>query len=206
MTLRNSALLLSLFTGTAAMAVADAIPYPTPGVPATPTTITAASTGVVTGYFLGSNAGDTDTVALLDLTTNQMSGFFFNNKATAIGTSQVFGNVTAGDTLVFVLNDLTTNSILYSNLMSNDGIPHAYFTPFSGSTGVPPGTYVGFDDQLLTLIPSADLDYNDNSFAFTNLSVSNPNPSPVPEPSSLALLGTGALGAFGVLRRRFTKR
>lgn len=36
-----------------------------------------------------------------------------------------------------------------------------------------------------------------------NLTISNPNPSAVPEPSSLVLLGTGLLGAVGVLKRKF---
>jgi hypothetical protein len=35
-----------------------------------------------------------------------------------------------------------------------------------------------------------------------NLMISNPNPSAVPEPTSLILLGTGLLGAVGVLKRK----
>ena len=59
------------------------------------------------------------------------------------------GMVNAGDVIDFFVSDPTTGSNWYSNVAQNsDGINHAYVTDFTGGfAGIPPGTYVGFEDR-----------------------------------------------------------
>ena len=191
-----------LLVGTTSL-FAGPIPYGNPGSPAPLMTLTAMNTGHITGYFVNSSAGDTDSIALLDVTSGVMSSYFFSNHSTSAGATADFGSVTAGDHLVFVMLDSSTGTTLRSDAANPDGDPHSYMTAFSGGmlngTTYPAGLYVGFEDRLVS--QGSDLDYNDDNFIFTDVGAT----SATPEPGSLALMGTGALSAFGMLRRRFAR-
>ena len=184
-------------------AVASTISSADRGTPAAGITQTASASGPGSGYFTGASAGDVDTVALLDRTTGQMSSSFFDNHATAAGTMADFGTVAAGDALEFVLFASENNDLLFSGSNTSDGAAHAWVKPFFGgvlsSVNYPAGVYVGFED--LPRSQRSDFDYNDDTFVFTKRQ-SAWSTTAAPEPASLALLGTGAFGAFALLRRR----
>ncbi len=205
MKLRGMVPVLTLVTGTTAAALAGVIPYPSTGTPAQVANLTATTTGPVEGYFVNFSAADLDSIALIDVTTGVTSSHFFVNQTTAAGTKADFGNVTAGDQLVFELFNSTLGTTVRSDADNADGVAHAYISPFAGGllsgNTFPAGDYVGFEDKLQS--QTTDYDYNDDNFLFTNVSGTTPiSQSPVPEPGSLALFGTGALGLVAGLRRR----
>jgi hypothetical protein len=185
-----------LSAGPAAL-FADPIPYANVGTIAPTVSLTAASTGNVTGYFYSASAADTDYVRLYDVTTNTYSAWLFDNQTPGADTPQVFLTVNAGDTLVVQLENTNLSDMILASdpSYSADGVNHAYVTAFSGGkSGIPSGTFIGMED-----LPngSSDFDYNDDTFVFTNI-----DPPAVPEPGSLALLGTGVLSAAGLIRRK----
>lgn len=96
---------------------------------------------------------------------------------------------------------------------------HFYVTPFTSSDlagsfqGGPNDLFVGIEDRPIGVASgpcttSSDCDYNDEEIVLTNVTTGTPQtpppPSSTPEPGSIALLGTGILGAAGMVRRRIT--
>ena len=187
-----AAALLALSTTGSALA-ADAIPYPNPGT-ANPDlyAFSAVSTGTVTAYFMGSTAGYENTLGLLvNGVDTGINGL--NDHTSVVGDSLVF-NVTAGDVLTFYIKVTSPALTWYSDAsLNSDGVNHIYSTSFSGSSAVPAGTYIAFED----LQGGGDLNYFDETFAFTNVATT----STVPEPANMALLMAG-LGLLGFMAKR----
>ena len=193
-------LTLTFVTTASISAWGDIIPYPNVGFQAPTVALTATATGPIDGFFYGASAADLDLVEMCDLTASTCSGYELPNTS-AIGTEVDFGSVTAGDTIIFNLENTSTSDTILSSdpSMSADGINHAYITPYTatGSTaiaGIPPGTFVGMED--LSLSQGTDLDYNDDQFVFTNVGAQ------VPEPS-LLIVCIGLAGLLPVARRKF---
>ena len=195
-----------LATTVAGPAWAVVVPsYPDAGTQNTVTyTFTAATTGEIDAYFLGSGASFDEQLGLLvnGVATGVVG---LDNHSTPDGTMLDLGSVTAGDTLTFFITVSTTGATWYSDPSKNlDGVGgttsnHIYSTSFAGgafgSNVVPAGTYVGFED--LPANGGSDFNYADEQFAFTNVATT----SSVPEPADVALLMAG-LGLVGFMARR----
>ncbi len=204
---------LALAVLTFSAQAANSVPYPDRGAyHNTSYTFTAAQSGHVMAYMVGGfSAAYENELSLLINGTLTRAGFGLNNHASHIGTVFDLGEVDAGDTLVFVLRNYTLHQDLYSDATLNttydqagaSGHNHVYSVKDIASatfSGVPSGTYVGFEDQRF---PYSDYNYNDLSFVFTNVSVAtNGAVSSVPEPQSLAMLIAGLAAVAGAAMRR----
>lgn len=163
-------------------------------------TFTATSTGQINGYFLGATAAYSNSLTMLvnGVATPETSAGVFHNHSSAAGDFLNLGFVHEGDDITFQLNVLTTGKTWSSDhSLNSDHTSHVFSTSFGGDmeTGIPAGTYVGFED----LIRGGDFDYDDEAFVFTNISA-------VPEPETYAMLLAGLLMISYQLRNRGNTR
>lgn len=202
----------SIIAGVAILALTGAIQMANASI-----TFTATGTDV-TAYYVGGDAGDLDFVGMLvnvngdnatqlQTAINSMAFPISNaSQGTPITTPFDLGSVNVGDSLVFVLKNTVTGNYILSDSTLNDILNgsantggHDYITTdsttYTGSTPLPSGTYVGFED----LLPGqgSDFDRNDLEFVFQNITPRNPNTSSVPEPTTV-VAGALLLLPFGV--------
>src|SRR5205085_2268459 len=125
------------------------IAYPTPGLENPVTyTFTAASTGTVTAYFAGSTASFVNELGM-SVNGGPVGSFGLQSNITPYGTSFGLGSVNAGDSLVFVMENIIPGlGNLYSDPNLNvayDGggkvHNHIYSTAFATDGIIPTGTF-----------------------------------------------------------------
>src|SRR5262249_26586427 len=151
--------LMILALGMAQVAFADAIPYPSVGIPNPVTyTFTATTTGEVIAYFAGSDGGFDLELGLL--VNGVSTGIFgLDNHSSIVGQSLDLGHVSAGDTLVFVLQNNTLGLNAYSDPSLNAaydvsgavGHKHVYSTRYTATAAkfgsIPLGSFCSFECQ-----------------------------------------------------------
>ena len=198
----------------ASFASADEISYPNAGMYNSAVyAFTASASEDITGYIVGGfGAGFENQVGLLDNGVLTAAGYGLDNHSSSEGDSFDFGPVTAGDTLTFVLHNLSLNKNAYSNPALNVGYDepgdtighnHVYSTAYTATSpvfdGVPTGTYLAFEDLPF---PNSDFNYDDESFVFTNTTETPVSAAPEPSAWALMIAGVGVMGAALRLGRR----
>jgi hypothetical protein len=175
--------------------------YTQPGIEnAAQYSFTATSTGDLLAYFVGATAAYANELTILiNGVPSGVQGL--NNKTTRNNDTLNFGQVQAGDSLVFKLvtvSGATGVGPWYSTAsMNSDGVNHIYSSIYAGDRALPGGVVVGFED----LPKGGDFNYADVRFLFPNVTMKI---NAVPEPGSLALLGLGIL-SLAVTRRKAAK-
>lgn len=153
--------LLALWMAAALMGAAQAAPapYPNPGTEAPGTSFSAGIDGVLVGYYTGEAGGFTNLAGALINGTEGAIGL--SNKTSAYGERFVFGNVHAGDVLVFFIDVVDTGNRFYSDeAMNADGVNHTYSDSYTGDALVPPGFNLAFED----ILGGGDFNYRDHSW------------------------------------------
>ena len=185
-------------------------PYPTRGIENPVSyTFTATTTGDLSAWFMGSTALYEETLGLeIDGVDTGIAGL--DNHLTTGNQRLDFGNVVAGQTLVFKINVITTGDTWYTDTLRNvDGASHIWSAAYVGGENavVPSGTFVAFEDLAAA---HSDWNYNDETFVFSNVTpheFETPNvphePLPaVPEPATSVLMLAGAALLSVWARRR----